>query len=188
MLVAGGSGRPLALLSLLALLLALAPASGRMRRPWESESEAAHNAKTGNKNMQDPRRAGRADLPPHLAGLTARAQAHCTQKGKRDAEAEHSSACMLAQHGYLDHIPAFKEAGFLTAADLVSDALTCASMSLPRAEAWCSLQRPEADTAACSDERLKELGIAKLMHRKKFVGKVVEQAKQAVAQREKNEL
>jgi len=26
------------------------------------------------------------------------------------------------------------------------------------------------------------------MHRKKFVGKVVEQAKQAVAQREKNEL
>ena len=128
MLVAGGSGRPLALLSLLALLLApLPPASGRMRRPWESESEAAHNAKTGNKNMQDPRRAGRADLPPHLAGLTARAQAHCTQKGKRDAEAEHSSACMLAQHGYLDHIPAFKEAGFLTADDLVSDALTCAS-------------------------------------------------------------
>jgi len=50
------------------------------------------------------------------------------------------------------------------------------------------LVSPEADTAACSDERLKELGIAKLMHRKKFVGKVVEQAKQAVAQREKNEL
>ena len=40
---------------------------------------------------------------------------------------------------------------------------------------------PEPDTAACSDERLKELGIAKLMHRKKFVGKVVEQAKQARA-------
>ena len=86
---AGGRQRPPAGAAVYAGAAAGAapPAGARMRRPWESRARPP----TTRRRQQEhgTRGAGRADLPPHLAGLTARRRR--TQKGK-DAEAEHSSA------------------------------------------------------------------------------------------------
>jgi len=38
------------------------------------------------------------------------------------------------------------------------------------------------------DEHLKELGLTQLMHRKKFVGKILHYAKKAAAETQKDEL
>lgn len=117
---------------LLMLLAALtAPAMARMRRPWESEEDYAHNTKHGIMSRTPPKGWNRpgsvdeGDIP--FPGLTDEARAHCTKNGHQCDKAERSAACLMAQNGYMAQIDAFKAAGYLTAQDLVDGDFTCAA-------------------------------------------------------------
>ena len=109
----------------------------RMRRPWESDEEYELNK---NKKAKEPppdweerrqaMREGREVPPPipaHLESLTPEARAHCMKKGRGspgflhpDDEAERSAPCLMAQHGFIEYVDAFKENGYLTAEDLAA--------------------------------------------------------------------
>ena len=120
---------PSACLSL-SLSLLVAPAAARMRRPWESEEDFAYNTRHGIMSRTPPKGWARPGVDKEEAlfpGLTDEARAHCTKNGQQCDTAERSAACLLAQHGYLAQIDAFKTAGYLTAQDLADGDFTCAA-------------------------------------------------------------
>ena len=194
------------MLQLLMLAALAMPAAARMRRPWESEEDYAYNTKHGIMSRTPPEgwnRPGGAKGDVLFPGLTDEARAHCTKNGHQCDKAERSAACLLAQNGYLGHIDAFKAEGYLTAQDLVDADFTCgcpiAAPSLLRCScARCAVAArlhrqlcsaaPHIIDVASREDHLKELGMTQLIHRKKFVGKVLHYAKKVAADVQKDEL
>ena len=112
------------------LSLLVAPGAARMRRPWESEEDFAHNTRHGITSRTPPKGWGRpgGDKAEVLfPGFTDEARAHCTKSGQQSDTAERSAACLLAQHGFLAQIDAFTAAGYLAAQDLAGGDFTCAA-------------------------------------------------------------
>ena len=107
-----------------------------MRRPWESDEEYEKNK---NKKARPPpedwearRQAMRSGapvpppIPEHLLGMAPDERAHCMKNSRQDDWAERSAACLMAKHGFMSYIEAFKEAGYLTADDLATADFTYA--------------------------------------------------------------